>query len=100
MPLPRVRFTVRRMIVAVAIAGTFLGIWVRFHQRGDRFQTICDRHGDRILAIGDELMRGEYDGKYKLHEKRLNYAVDMMRKYDRAARFPFLPVAPDPPEPE
>ena len=26
--------------------------------------------------------------------------IEMIRKYDRAARYPWLPVWPDPPEPE
>ena len=32
MPLPRVRFTVRRMIIAVAVAGTMLTLWRAYRQ--------------------------------------------------------------------
>jgi hypothetical protein len=28
------------------------------------------------------------------------YYIDLIQKYERAARYPWLPVAPDPPEPE
>jgi hypothetical protein len=30
----------------------------------------------------------------------IDYHSEMTRKYSRAARYPFLPVAPDPPEPK
>lgn len=36
---------------------------------------------------------GDYPG-------RIKWRTEMMRKYERAARYPWLPVTPDPPEPE
>ena len=33
-------------------------------------------------------------------DRRVSYYESMYDKYDRAARYPFLPVVPDPPAPE
>jgi hypothetical protein len=33
------------------------------------------------------------------HYRRSEYFEALQRKYERAARYPWLPVAPDPPEP-
>lgn len=39
-------------------------------------------------------------GPQPLEAKLLAYLEEMERKYDRAASRPWLPVDPDPPEPE
>src|SRR5579871_4762470 len=51
--------------------------------------------GDRIIY---ETMPG--DGPFDCAPARRDYYAEMARKYDRATRYPWLPIAPDPPEPE
>jgi hypothetical protein len=37
---------------------------------------------------------------YDLMMDRADHHASLARKYERAARYPWLPVEPDPPEPE
>jgi hypothetical protein len=74
MSLPRVRLTVGRMMGTVALVALLLGLVVRMEHRSARFRGLVRRYeleGDPARAA----------------------------KYDRAARYPRLPVSPDPPEP-
>jgi hypothetical protein len=86
------RFTVRRLMVAVAIIGAALGVTIERH---DRFRWTASRHRGqvpilpRIKPVG---MEAKVWRLYKWHES-------MARKYEHAARYPWLPVAPDTPEP-
>jgi hypothetical protein len=106
MRLPRVRFTVQRMMAAVAVAAVFLGLIAKFPDWSDRrrhrflitrdeysldCQTLVSR--DRI-AIQSAHVEGRVDPRLLSHFRF------MKDKYEAAARYPWLPVWPDPPEPE
>jgi hypothetical protein len=156
MRMPRVRFTVRRMMVAVAIAGVVTGIAVLKKKRDGfleraRFHAMVEQSGleiaESFFAVAgafrefadgampaDSLPRlvvhptsrpdDEYvfipqhdppaetdsgqleqDGSgiaaiaFRNRENAAWHGA-LKRKYERAARYPWLPVAPDPPEPE
>ena len=64
----------------------------------DRFREAQARH----YALADK-MRKLVDGfrgkQSKYHAKQADYHASLARKYERAARYPWLSVAPDPPEP-
>jgi hypothetical protein len=114
MSLPRVRFTVRRMMVAVAIVALLIyGCMVRRHRlslaalcqiadRGVRHTGASYRLEDGIETLrtvktgAPALTPAEVEGR----RRRAAYWVALGRKYERAALIPWLPVAPDPPEPE
>jgi len=153
MRLPRVRFTVRRMMVAVAMVGMVLGI-VQFVQRRDAFREKAAEHA-RLLqksdpfgevpeaevyfsSIGtgkwfqidrDGVVRSwchgvawatpseeeawvkgtaglsDYELKGLDYQRRstraaMSYHEALKAKYERAARYPWLSVAPDPPAPK
>jgi hypothetical protein len=118
MQMPRFRFTVRRMMVAVAFAGLVLapaawGIRLLGYAEGFRRQSArmqarerrdfmaCRYWRDaaetnRALGVAAEKERAN-----AAHFERLaGYCGSLSRKYERAARYPWLPVEPDPPEPE
>jgi hypothetical protein len=149
MRLPRVRFTVRRMMVAMAVVGVaiwgivqtnrwrertryytaradFLDLQARWDlfresqsrsmaakfwetgKRGrfdertiailrDRRRTIGDRF-DYIARI--ERNAASYDESAVFSKRLADYHSSLSKKYRRAARYPWLRVAPDPPEPE
>jgi hypothetical protein len=87
------RFTVRRLMFAVAIIGSALGITI---ERRERFRWIAahhraevPKHMPRIKPFGME------DKQWRLME----WHELMAHKYEHAARYPWLPVAPDRPEP-
>ena len=44
MPMPRVRFTVRRLMVAVAVVALALGVPSALHRRAERFHALADYH--------------------------------------------------------
>jgi hypothetical protein len=113
MRLPRVRFTVRRMMVGVAIAGMVLGLTHWFESRDAWLRARRDFHwaqwtlpimesrGEDGRVVGP-LQVTEDDGSPVdgLRARRELWNYRMFKKYMKAARYPWLPVAPDPPEPQ
>ncbi len=102
MAFPRVRFTVRRMMVAVAVVGVVLCLHLYLREKADPlsrgYREIADRHEMRLHQISmDIVYRPAEKARWMLHAA---HHAAMVEKYSRAARYPFLPVAPDPPEPE
>ncbi len=135
MTFPRVRFTVRRMMVAVAIAAVATGcvtFWKRstdFHRLADQYgqlesdesawlssilehQEWTKKHGRAGIPFDlppvppSELLKSdaeiiaEIDDEAKRRREKIEWYRPRRLKYERAARYPWLPVAPDPPEPE
>ncbi len=88
MPLPRVRFTVRRMIVAVAIVALIAG--------GTRLHILSREYNRRAMRYGAMSAMS----RHHLGEPIVGYYADLSEKYERAARYPWLPVAADPPVPD
>jgi hypothetical protein len=115
MRIPSLRFTVRRMIVAIAISAVVCSVphWVelRKHYRkeaewnervlGDLddirthgFYPYCSRGGTQVAHL-------EYNtATAPRHARLVAHYTELQGKYLRAARYPWLPVEPDPPEPE
>jgi hypothetical protein len=154
MRMPRFRFTIRRMMVAVAIVALASGAIVAdrqakqrviyakkakhhalgqaiYQQQRDDFasrfewdlaeaENLRDRgKGLRQDALGvqrwdsDQLLHnansligyGEYRidflrSQLRVAKLRVDFHATMKQKYERLARYPWLPVAPDPPEPK
>jgi hypothetical protein len=99
----RFRFTVRGMMGAVAIIACVCGLTMRsraFVLRARHYSTLrSDKAQDRACDLA---LMGEDDAWRFIESSRrwLEFVGAMERKYERAARSPWLPVAPDPPEPE
>jgi hypothetical protein len=90
MGMPRVRFTIRRLMVAVAIVAIYFG-WSRWmERRSDRFRSLWIEHLYKFVEISSPKPLDEVQGYY--HFK-------MGEKYRAAMNRPWLPVEPDPPEP-
>ena len=100
MPLPRVRLTIRRLMVAVAVVAVLIagGDLVR--------KAIIYNRLARAYAMPKYVSPpAEWPATRREALTRFNtaweaYDVAMSRKYEYAACHPWLPVAPDPPEPE
>lgn len=155
MRIPRFRFTIRRMMIAVAVVGivtwcirydrasrrwavnyskrvkdlTRLEAWARKSGRKlrenlnaeiaaaedarDRAEFLKEdavaypRHdstatiqgADSLIRMTPQLIRHLHD-RVTLADRRVDYYAAMKAKYERAARYPWFTVAPDPPEPE
>lgn len=75
-------------MVAVAVVGLLFGIDAWVWRQSRAFQARADRHTTRLALPMDAAAIHPYD-----------YDDYMRNKYERAARYPRLPVKPDPPEP-
>ncbi len=94
MNLPRVRVTVRWLMVAVALIGLALGLTHWLRRRAERFNQLSRWHQRNVLEIAYG------PGPFPEKEARLRHHRRLTEKYERAARHPYFSVAPDPPEPE
>jgi hypothetical protein len=91
----RVQFTVRWLMVAVA-AGAILCCVI---ERRARFQRLAAEHESRtwfIAMVSVGAMLFDRMGR-PVEVWESDWHKVMAQKYRRAARFPFLPVMPDPP---
>jgi hypothetical protein len=86
MCLPRPRFTVRTLMIAVAIVAVAAAIAVGLRRRSQRFMRLAYDHEDMSYTRPGDPVASYHD--------RLSW------KYQQAARYPWLSVPPDPPEPE
>ena len=113
MPLPRM--TTRRWMVAVAIVALLISGGLRLKQRRDYFLSLARSHERKMPSSTAEgkalrslfgstsrmsgeaimLLRRDFDRMMD----RADHHAALVRKYRRAARYPWLPVEPDPPEP-
>jgi hypothetical protein len=103
MRVPRVRFTVRRMMAAVAIVAVLLG-WIQMRKRWEELRELYE--GRCVIHAAHEYLErdGGVDvfsgiGVVKPNAERATYHARMRGKYERAARYPWLTVEPDPPPP-
>lgn len=84
------RFRIRTIMVAVAVVAIPLGVCM---ERRSRFLGLAAQHNESgIIYVSTYMDRSAY-GASEWH--RL-----LADKYERAARYPWLPVEPHPPEPE
>ena len=113
MRLPRM--TTRRWMIAVAAIGLMIGGGVVLKQRRDYFLSLAQSHQKEVAsstARGNALksrfggtlgmtveeitrLHGDYDRMMD----RADHHASLARKYERAARYPWLLVEPDRPEP-
>jgi hypothetical protein len=99
----RIRFTVRRLMVLVALAGLAMAV-ATLVKRSTEFRALAEEQADAeqmSLAYADE-GRGEGGDPQRVArgEQMAAYHRELRIKYERAARSPWLPVDPDPPIPD
>ncbi len=105
MRLPRVRFTVRQIMIAVAVVA--LGGWAwRLWLLSRNYEELSVRHAygaattKHIMYDGSKFREpGLRGGKPSLRELLYDYEYALADKYARAASRPWLPVKADPPRP-
>jgi hypothetical protein len=105
MRLLRPRFTLRWLLVAVAVAGTALVGWEDAIRRRSKeyseraFQCWAKAAATRLIRL-----RGASPAKtaalLRRQAVRRDWYARLQQKWERAARSPWLPVAPDPPPPD
>jgi hypothetical protein len=114
--MPLARMTTRRWMVAVAVVGLLMGGAigiVRLKRRSDDFTVRSQNHARQASLYNlytpgvDEHLRATVEPEMRsVLENRKAYLLGafayhdaMTGKYLRAARYPWLPVEPDLPEP-
>ena len=98
------RFRLRTLMAAVAVVGVAVGVWVatsRWPARRERHKVMTQAHRRAQLVAHGRW--GRIDDTYALTKPNpslATYHARMVAKYRHAARYPWLPVGPDPPEPQ
>jgi hypothetical protein len=89
--VPRVQFTIRRLMIAVALMALVAGLFAGLERRRLRLLDVARVHADpiRVMTAETDIDRPEWQWHFAMYAK-----------YSQAARRPWLPLAPDPPEPK
>jgi hypothetical protein len=113
MRLPRVRLTVRRLIIAAGVVEAAAGAEA-LRRRAEGFRELARYHASEEVALLGQARLWESgpgvgcadiapdatpEESARACRRRAAYEAGLSRKYGRAAARPWLPVAPDPPEP-
>jgi hypothetical protein len=117
MPLTRQRFTVRRMMVAVAIAAVLFGgvievprLWnlrrqyLGFAEKYGYWETRLNgavgiRQEITYYSTSQRLGPEPSPARLALMKAEASYYARLRAKYERAARYPWLAIEPDPQPP-
>jgi hypothetical protein len=123
---PRVRFTVRGMLIAVASVALLMGglrlLWLRsvyrkaalahaaYENLARTLQRMVENDGqeERELEIAfgmkvepqSEAVKAKRAADARMNQETAEYHAALKHKYERAASRPWVPIAPDPPPPE
>jgi hypothetical protein len=81
-------------MVAVAMFAIPMGIVAWSHRREAEFRRIMMEH---LMKLPEEMISGPIRPD---RDPKTRYHRGMFVKYERAARYPWLPVMPDSPEPK
>ena len=102
------RMTIRRLMFVVVVIALSLEAF-RLFQRSQHYGAIAESHAQRlqltlqalkVLAEGQaKLPPAEVQSMTIEEERRAQYFLSLTDKYERAARFPWISVDPDPPPP-
>ena len=104
MRAPRPRVTVRGTMVAVAIAAMGSPAWLAWARQDDRRQEFSlhawgHREEAELYTTGIKIYCFR-SRRTTINPRKAEHHAGLARKYEWAARHPWLPVLPDPPEPE
>ena len=109
MRLPRLRFTIRRMMVAVAILAAIIAgtqLWFRMRAAREReksYRYMARYHAIHERAVVIAVRQGSAtagpDELARLNQEWSNYHANMKRKYDYAIANPGVAIPLDPAHP-
>ena len=104
------KLTTRRWMIAVAVVGLLMATALsgyRLKQRRDHFLSRAQLHKQNAAFLmqvceTNRIIRTHWsqDDYLSALSRIRSYQAAMAAKYRHAARYPWLPVEPDPPEPE
>ncbi len=92
------RFTIRRMLVAIAVVAVVLGILVGLKRRSERFWRLATACSSAVHSVYFADLNGMDGGSWTA--SIAGYHFDLAAKYAAAAKRPWLPLASEPPAPD
>ena len=98
--MPRLRFTVRRMMAAIVVVAILLGAGLELVRRRERILRMSEAHVGFAGLEGTLDVTDEGPAYFGLKTEKGRWHEFMRRKYDYYGHHPWLPVPPDPPEPD
>ena len=107
------RMTTRWWMIAVAAIGLLIGGEILLKQRRDYFAFLARSHQTNTSAARGKALKSRFGRTggmtteeimhlrrdYDRMLDRADHHASLARKYEHAARYPWLPVEPDPPPP-
>ncbi len=114
MRMPRVRLTVRTLMLGVALSALVISLaaWREAVRRASHYRILADQHANlaRIALLliretEDALLRPDYECSeldvlcVRQYRQEATYYAALTAKYEEAARHPLSPVTADPPSP-
>jgi hypothetical protein len=101
----RLRFTVRQIMVLVPLIGAIVGVALRGASLlwdSVEYQVLAEKHAALARSAPGRVSVARAGGKVlaEWRSLRREYHLRMKAKYEQATAEPWLPVEPDPPEPE
>jgi hypothetical protein len=101
MRLSRLRLTVLRMMILVALVAMVLGMALGLTRRRSRLIAISLEHvGPAAEDGGTLIITAEGPAYVGLKTEKGRWHEEMRRRYDYYGHRPWLPLPPDPPEPD
>ena len=100
MRLPRVKFTLRCLMIAVAVAAIVLGGCLVVPRNRAQREWLAKHHYFQADSVRKLAEPGTGEIKDPAIRAKLRWHEAMSEKYGWTARYPWLPVGPDPPEPD
>jgi hypothetical protein len=100
--MPRIRSSVRNLLIAVAIASVLLWSALML-QRSAKYRAVAADHASAEWywsEAGSQAAEPLMGGGLWTRDDRVKFFRDLRLKYERAARYPWLSVEPDPPTPQ
>src|SRR5438093_482947 len=98
MHLPQ--FRLRTLMIAVAVVGSVIGSAIELSRRSERFRTIAAYHAALAEGEVERVSCPEYPGYCYRATSLGRWRWGIVRKYEHGARYPWLPLALDPPKPD
>jgi hypothetical protein len=101
MKMPTFRFAVRSLMTFVVVAAVVMWVF-QMCRRSVKYRELATAHAAReqyLIGLGNAAGGVMNDMRIWSKEEHIGFVRALRLKYERAARYPWLPVEPDPPEP-
>jgi hypothetical protein len=123
LPLPRLQFTIKRMMILAAVRAVVIGalriVWLRYsylrlaahfaitedlYREIQRFEVATAKNEEELALPFDKNVsaddREQLAAKVRMFQEQIEYFAALRQKYERSTAHSWLAVDPDPPPPQ